>query len=77
VFSHIQAPALPGLRGRINVFSFDRDTLERAGMGDTSGSSTPPFLVGGAARCRCCWCQGRAWARCMPRARARCQLLAS
>eukprot|EP00775_Hariotina_reticulata_P002608 gene2608-2910_t len=45
VFSKLQNPNVPGVRGKINTFSFDKETLERAGMGDAAGSNTPPFLV--------------------------------
>lgn len=44
VYARMQTPNLPGVRSRINVFNFDKETLERAGMGDMS-SGTPPFLV--------------------------------
>ena len=37
-------PTLPGIHGKINVFSFERDSMNRAGVKD-SGSPTPPFLV--------------------------------
>jgi septin 7 len=37
--------ALPaGIRDKINVFKFERDTLERAGVSDTA-TPVPPFLV--------------------------------
>ncbi len=36
---------LAGIHSRINVFSFDKDTLERAGIAEASSSNTPPFLV--------------------------------
>ncbi len=40
-------PAYPdaGVHGKINVFQFDRDTLERSGMQDGQMAATPPFLV--------------------------------
>ena len=40
-----QNPNVHGVRGKINTFRFDKETLERAGMGDAAGSNTPPFLV--------------------------------
>lgn len=45
VFSRLQNPNIPGVRGKINVFAFDKDTLERAGMGEAAGTQAPPFLV--------------------------------
>ena len=33
-----------GIRDKINIFRFERDTLLRAGIAD-SGTATPPFLV--------------------------------
>lgn len=52
VSKRIMQPNLAGIRGRIDVFKFDKDTLERAGLSDvasaqTAGadSCTPPFLV--------------------------------
>jgi hypothetical protein len=33
-----------GIRDKINVFKFERDTLERAGVTDTA-TPIPPFLV--------------------------------
>eukprot|EP00879_Flechtneria_rotunda_P014507 GHRR01015159.1.p1 GENE.GHRR01015159.1~~GHRR01015159.1.p1 ORF type:complete len:440 (+),score=148.56 GHRR01015159.1:748-2067(+) len=45
VFSRLQNPNVHGVRGKINTFNFDKETLERAGMGDTAGTNTPPFLV--------------------------------
>lgn len=45
VFSRLQNPNVHGVRGKINTFRFDKETLERAGMGDAAGSNTPPFLV--------------------------------
>jgi hypothetical protein len=45
VFSRLQNPNIPGVRGKINVFPFDKDTLERAGMGEAAGTQAPPFLV--------------------------------
>jgi hypothetical protein len=44
----MQNPNVHGVRGKINTFHFDKETLERAGMGDAAGSNTPPFLVGAA-----------------------------
>jgi hypothetical protein len=41
----LQNPNVHGVRGKINTFRFDKETLERAGMGDAAGSNTPPFLV--------------------------------
>ncbi len=35
-----------GIREKINVFKFERDTLERAGIVDTA-TPVPPFLVRG------------------------------
>jgi hypothetical protein len=35
---------IPGVRDKINVFHFERTTLERAGIMD-HGTPTPPFLV--------------------------------
>jgi hypothetical protein len=46
VFNRLQNPNIPGVRGKINVFAFDKDTLERAGMGEAAGTQAPPFLVG-------------------------------
>ncbi|KAI8474148.1 MAG: septin-like protein [Monoraphidium minutum] len=45
VFNRLQNPNIPGVRGKINTFSFDKDTLERAGMGEAAGTQAPPFLV--------------------------------
>lgn len=45
VFGRLQNPNVPGVRGKINTFKFDKETLDRAGMADVGGS-TPPFLVG-------------------------------
>ncbi|GBF99885.1 hypothetical protein Rsub_12681 [Raphidocelis subcapitata] len=45
VFNRLQNPNIHGVRGKINVFSFDKDTLERAGMGEAAGTQAPPFLV--------------------------------
>ncbi|KAF6259065.1 septin-like protein [Scenedesmus sp. NREL 46B-D3] len=45
VFSRLQNPNVQGVRGKIDTFRFDKETLERAGMGDSAGSNTPPFLV--------------------------------
>ena len=40
------AAALGGVHGPINVFQFDEDTLQRAGLLQTQQSqSVPPFLV--------------------------------
>ena len=33
-----------GIKDKINVFHFERDTMGRAGVND-SGTPTPPFLV--------------------------------
>jgi hypothetical protein len=35
------------VRGKINTFKFDKETLDRAGMSDAGGggTGTPPFLV--------------------------------
>lgn len=33
-----------GIREKINIFKFERDTLERAGITDTA-TPVPPFLV--------------------------------
>ncbi|KAG1667630.1 hypothetical protein FOA52_001686 [Chlamydomonas sp. UWO 241] len=44
VANRIANPMLPGIRDKINVFQFDRDSLRRAGIPD-SGAATPPFLV--------------------------------
>ena len=43
LLSHIMTD-LAGIRGKINVFQFERDSLNRAGVKD-SGTATPPFLV--------------------------------
>jgi hypothetical protein len=51
VFSRLQNPGIPGVRGKINVFPFDKDTLERAGMGEAAGTQAPPFLVRRGGRC--------------------------
>eukprot|EP00882_Tetradesmus_deserticola_P017471 GHRQ01018714.1.p1 GENE.GHRQ01018714.1~~GHRQ01018714.1.p1 ORF type:complete len:300 (+),score=152.80 GHRQ01018714.1:1450-2349(+) len=45
VFSRLQNPNVHGVRGKIDTFKFDKETLERAGMGDAAGGNTPPFLV--------------------------------
>ena len=37
-------PIMPGIRDKINVFHFERDTMLRAGVTDC-GTATPPFLV--------------------------------
>lgn len=44
VFGRLQNPNVPHVRGKINTFRFDKETLDRAGMADVGGS-TPPFLV--------------------------------
>jgi hypothetical protein len=44
VFGRLQNPNVPHVRGKINTFKFDKETLDRAGMADVGGS-TPPFLV--------------------------------
>jgi septin 7 len=44
VFGRLQNPNIPHVRGKINTFRFDKETLDRAGMTDVGGS-TPPFLV--------------------------------
>lgn len=41
----LQNPNMSNVRGKIQTFSFDKETLERAGMGDAASSNTPPFLV--------------------------------
>lgn len=46
VFGRLQNPNVPHVRGKINTFKFDKETLDRAGMADVGGS-TPPFLVRG------------------------------
>ena len=43
VASKISNPMLPGIKDKINVFNFERDTLTRAGVEE--GASAPPFLV--------------------------------
>lgn len=48
MFNRLQNPNVPGMRGKINTFTFDKDTLERAGMGEAAGTQAPPFLVRGA-----------------------------
>ncbi len=45
--AHAHAPThhpRAGIKDKINVFHFERDTLARAGIND-SGTPTPPFLV--------------------------------
>eukprot|EP00955_Chlamydomonas_euryale_P002849 30173-Chlamydomonas_euryale.AAC.3 len=44
VANRIANPMLPGIRDKIDIFHFERDTLARAGIMDT-GNPTPPFLV--------------------------------
>lgn len=44
VATKLSNPMLPGIRDKINVFKFERDTLERAGLTDTA-TPVPPFLV--------------------------------
>lgn len=44
VATKLSNPMLPGIREKINVFKFERDTLERAGIVDTA-TPVPPFLV--------------------------------
>ncbi|KAL6763918.1 Septin-domain-containing protein [Haematococcus lacustris] len=44
VATKLSNPMLPGIRDKINVFKFERDTLERAGITDHA-TPTPPFLV--------------------------------
>ncbi len=39
-----RARVATGIRDKINVFKFERDTLERAGIVDTA-TPLPPFLV--------------------------------
>ncbi len=65
-------PQIPGVRDKINVFKFERDTLERAGITDHA-TPTPPFLVvasndinedlnaGGAAGSSGRWWREPAW----------------
>eukprot|EP00878_Enallax_costatus_P001286 GHUV01001431.1.p1 GENE.GHUV01001431.1~~GHUV01001431.1.p1 ORF type:complete len:488 (+),score=166.50 GHUV01001431.1:223-1686(+) len=45
VFNRLQNPNVAHVRGKIQTFKFDKETLERAGMGDAASSNTPPFLV--------------------------------
>mmetsp|Transcript_9217 Transcript_9217/g.19716 ORF Transcript_9217/g.19716 Transcript_9217/m.19716 type:complete len:478 (-) Transcript_9217:817-2250(-) len=44
VANKLSNPMLAGIREKINVFKFERDTLERAGVQDV-GTPIPPFLV--------------------------------
>jgi len=44
VATKLSNPMIPGVRDKINVFKFERDTLERAGIIDHA-TPTPPFLV--------------------------------
>lgn len=44
VANKIANPMLPGIKDKINIFHFERDTMARAGVND-SGTPTPPFLV--------------------------------
>jgi septin 7 len=34
-----------GVRAKINTFTFDKESLERAGMLEVTGTTAPPFLV--------------------------------
>lgn len=46
VASRLQHPAIPGLKGPIQVFQFEDDTLDRAGVSMENGMyRMPPFLV--------------------------------
>lgn len=60
----LQNPNVHHVRGKINTFRFDKETLERAGMGDAASSNTPPFLVSRAEACclfpilQACPCSG-------------------
>ncbi|GLC34702.1 hypothetical protein PLESTB_001232400 [Pleodorina starrii] len=44
VANRIANPMVPGIHDKINIFKFERDTLERAGVQD-QGAPHPPFLV--------------------------------
>ncbi|GLI64173.1 hypothetical protein VaNZ11_007364 [Volvox africanus] len=44
VANRIANPMVPGIHDKINVFKFERDTLERAGVQDQA-TPHPPFLV--------------------------------
>uniref|UniRef100_A0A7S0N8F4 Septin-type G domain-containing protein n=1 Tax=Chlamydomonas leiostraca TaxID=1034604 RepID=A0A7S0N8F4_9CHLO len=44
VATKLSNPMLPGIRDKINVFKFERDTMERAGLVDQA-TPAPPFLV--------------------------------
>lgn len=52
MFSRLRNPQLHGARGKINTFVFDRETLDRAGMGEAAGTQAPPLLV---CCCPCVW----------------------
>lgn len=45
VANKIQNPMVQGIKDKINVFHFDRETLERAGVSDAGSGNIPPFLV--------------------------------
>eukprot|EP00192_Tetraselmis_astigmatica_P025058 CAMPEP_0117672562 /NCGR_PEP_ID=MMETSP0804-20121206/13973_1 /TAXON_ID=1074897 /ORGANISM="Tetraselmis astigmatica, Strain CCMP880" /LENGTH=377 /DNA_ID=CAMNT_0005481177 /DNA_START=61 /DNA_END=1194 /DNA_ORIENTATION=- len=46
VASRLEHPGLPGMKGPINTFQFDEETLERAGVSLNNGVyHMPPFLV--------------------------------
>lgn len=44
VANKLQNPMMPGIGDKINIFRFERDTMERAGIHDM-GTPIPPFLV--------------------------------
>ncbi|WIA38640.1 hypothetical protein OEZ86_001950 [Tetradesmus obliquus] len=45
VVNRLQNPALSGIRGKIEVFRFSPQTLERAGLPSSAAMSIPPFVV--------------------------------
>ncbi|KAF5841669.1 septin-like protein [Dunaliella salina] len=44
VDTKLSNPMIPGVKDKINVFKFERDTMERAGITDHA-TPTPPFLI--------------------------------
>jgi hypothetical protein len=64
---------MPGVRGKISTFRFDKETLDRAGMGDAGGGGiTPPFLVRACVRVCVRACVRGAGLRVRPCGRCRC-----
>lgn len=44
----LPAPALSGIRGKIEMFRFSPGTMERAGLPSSAAMSIPPFVVIGS-----------------------------